>query len=157
MRITLLCMGKTDDREIVSLIEKYEKRFPRHFNYTRIELPDIKNRKNLNEEQQKLEEEKLFLSKINPTDCVVLLDERGKEYSSKKFAEWIQTQVMAAVGHLVFVVGGPYGFSTSMYQRGNASISLSKMTFTHQMVRLFFTEQVYRAYTILEGKSYHHD
>lgn len=150
-------MGKTDDNEIVALIEKYEKRLPRHFNYTRIELPDIKNRKNLNEETQKIEEEKLFLSKISPSDCVVLLDERGKEFSSKKFADWIQTQIMASVGHLVFVVGGPYGFSLNMYQRANANISLSQMTFTHQMVRLFFTEQIYRAYSILEGKKYHHD
>ncbi|QAR30808.1 23S rRNA (pseudouridine(1915)-N(3))-methyltransferase RlmH [Ornithobacterium rhinotracheale] len=157
MRITLLCMGKTDDLEIVRLIEKYEKRLPRHFNYMRVELPDIKNRKNLNEAQQKMEEEKLFLSKLSPADCVVLLDERGKEYSSKKFAQWIDTQIMAAVGHLVFVVGGPYGFSQNMYQRANASLSLSKLTFTHQMVRLFFTEQIYRAYTILEGKNYHHD
>uniref|UniRef100_UPI0039A57C55 23S rRNA (pseudouridine(1915)-N(3))-methyltransferase RlmH n=1 Tax=Ornithobacterium rhinotracheale TaxID=28251 RepID=UPI0039A57C55 len=157
MRITLLCMGKTDDLEIVRLIEKYEKRLPRHFNYMRVELPDIKNRKNLNEAQQKMEEEKLFLSKLSPADCVVLLDERGKEYSSKKFAQWIEDQIMASVGHLVFVVGGPYGFSQNMYQRANASLSLSKLTFTHQMVRLFFTEQIYRAYTILEGKNYHHD
>lgn len=157
MKITLLCMGKTDEKEIEKLLKKYEVRLPKHFNYSRIEIPDIKNRKNLSEEQQKIEEEKLFLSKIESSDYVVLLDEKGELLSSKKLAQWLNNQFLSLTQHIVFIIGGPYGFSENIYKRSNYKISLSKMTFTHQMVRLFITEQIYRAYTILQGKTYHHE
>ena len=157
MQISLLCMGITDESEIRQLIQKYEKRLPAHYNFARVEISDIKNRKNLTEEQQKTEEEKIFLEKIQSQDFVILLDEKGKVFSSTEFAEFLNQKFISMTQHLVFVVGGPYGFSKNMYQRANAKISLSKMTFTHQMVRLFFVEQLYRAFTILQGKSYHHE
>lgn len=157
MQISLLCMGVTDESQIIQLIQKYEKRLPAHYNFKRIELNDIKGRKNLSQAQQKLAEETAFMEKIKPSDFVILLDEKGKPHSSTQFAKFLNEQFVSMASHLVFVVGGPYGFSDKMYQRGNAKISLSKMTFTHQMVRLFFVEQVYRAFTILQGKSYHHE
>ncbi|MXV37794.1 23S rRNA (pseudouridine(1915)-N(3))-methyltransferase RlmH [Flavobacteriaceae bacterium Ap0902] len=157
MQISLLCVGQTDENQIKQLIEKYEKRLPSHYNFNRIELPDIKNRKNLTIEQQKLQEEKLILEKIKSGDFVILLDENGKTMSSLKFANFLNQQFVSMTQHLVFVIGGPYGFSQGMYQRSNYKISLSAMTFTHQMVRLFFVEQLYRAFTILQGKSYHHE
>ena len=157
MQISLLCMGLTDESQIIQLMQKYEKRLPSHYNFKRVELPDIKGRKNLSQDQQKQLEEEAFLDKINPSDYVILLDEKGKSYTSTQFAKFLNNQFISMANHLVFVVGGPYGFSEKMYQRSNAKISLSKMTFTHQMVRLFFIEQVYRAFTILQGKSYHHD
>lgn len=157
MKISLLCMGSTDEKEIKNLLLKYEKRLPKAFNYKRIEIPDIKNRKKLSTEQQKIEEEKIFLSKISSSDYVILLDEKGNLLSSKKFAQWLNKQFVSMTQHIVFVIGGPYGFSEGMYQRAQYKISLSTMTFTHQMVRLFITEQIYRAYTILQNKTYHHE
>ena len=157
MQISLLCMGITDESQIIQLIQKYEKRLPVHYNFKRIELPDIKGRKNLSQDQQKLAEENAFLDKITTTDFVILLDEKGKTYTSLQFAEFLNQQFISMTHHLVFVVGGPYGFSEKMYQRANAKISFSNMTFTHQMIRLFFVEQLYRAFTILQGKSYHHE
>lgn len=157
MQISLLCMGATDESQIIQLIQKYEQRLPSHYNFKRIEIPDIKNRKNLTQEQQKLAEEKAFMTKIQKSDFVILLDEKGKQYSSVEFAQFLNQKFVSMTKHLVFVVGGPYGFSQKMYQRSNGKISLSKMTFTHQMVRLFFIEQIYRAFSILQGKSYHHE
>ena len=157
MQISLLCMGITDESQIKDLILKYEQRLPSYYNFERIEIPDIKNRKNQTVQQQKFSEEKLFLEYIKPSDYVILLDEKGKQMTSKEFAQFLNGQFISVTQHLVFVIGGPYGFSPNLYQRANAKISLSKMTFTHQMVRLFFIEQLYRAFTILQGKSYHHD
>ncbi|MDO5656042.1 MAG: 23S rRNA (pseudouridine(1915)-N(3))-methyltransferase RlmH [Flavobacteriaceae bacterium] len=157
MQISLLCMGQTDESQIQQLIEKYAIRLPAHYNFNITELPDIKNRKNLNTQQQKIAEEKAFLEKINPSDYLILLDEKGKNYSSVEFAAFLNQKFIAAEKHLLFVIGGPFGFSDQMHQRANAKISLSRMTFTHQMVRLFFIEQLYRAFTILQGKSYHHE
>lgn len=157
MQITLLCMGITDDSEIRKLISKYEQRLPSHYNFQRIEIPDIKNRKNLSEAEQKNAEEKLFLEKLPAGAYVILLDDKGKQLTSLEFARMLNGHFVSLTTHLIFVVGGPYGFSEKMYQRANAKISLSKMTFTHQMVRLFFVEQLYRAFTILQGKSYHHE
>lgn len=150
-------MGITDESQIIELIQKYEKRLPVHYNFKRVELPDIKGRKNLSEEQQKLAEETAFLDKISTNDYVILLDDKGNSYSSPQFAHFLNQQFVSMTHHLVFVVGGPYGFSENMYNRANSKISMSKMTFTHQMVRLFFVEQLYRAFTILQGKSYHHE
>lgn len=157
MQISLLCMGITDESQIVQLIQKYEQRLPAHYNFNRIEIPDIKNRKNLSQDQQKSAEEKLFMDKIQSSDFVILLDDKGKQFSSTEFAQFLNQKFVSMTKHLVFVVGGPYGFSKNMYHRANGKISLSKMTFTHQMVRLFFVEQLYRAFTILQGKSYHHE
>ena len=121
-----------------------------------ISLPDIKNSKHLSQEQQKEKEGQLILKQVAPQDVVVLLDERGKELSSVAFAGELEKHMLASVSHLIYIVGGPYGFDEAVYQRANAKMSLSKLTFSHQMVRLFFVEQVYRAMTIIRGEPYHH-
>lgn len=157
MKITLLCIGKTDEVHLVKLMQKYEKRLPNYINYERIELPDLKNSKNLSEIQQKSKEGELILSRIEPVDYLVLLDEKGKQFTSRSFSDELQNYMNQSVKHLVFVIGGPYGFDESVYERANKKISLSSMTFTHQMARLFLIEQIYRAFTILQGKPYHHE
>ncbi|MFV0174568.1 23S rRNA (pseudouridine(1915)-N(3))-methyltransferase RlmH [Empedobacter falsenii] len=157
MNITTICIGKTDEKAIEMLLQKYENRLPSHINYQRIEIPDIKNRKNLSEIQQKQKEAEQILSKIVNTDFVIILDEKGKQPTSKQFADDIQNYMNQAVKNLVFVIGGPYGFDESVYNRANKKMSLSNMTFTHQMVRLFLTEQIYRGFSILQGKPYHHE
>ncbi|MDX9705233.1 MAG: 23S rRNA (pseudouridine(1915)-N(3))-methyltransferase RlmH [Weeksellaceae bacterium] len=157
MTITLLCIGKTDEKPMEELILKYEKRLPQHWNYQRIEIPDLKNRKNLSESQQKEKEADLLQNKINSGDYVILLDEKGKQLNSVRFAQDLQELMNQSHKQIIFVVGGPYGFSEEIYQRANRKISLSEMTFTHQMVRLFLTEQLYRAFSILQGKPYHHE
>lgn len=157
MNITLICIGKTDEKPLEELILKYEKRLPPHWNFQRIEIPDIKNRKNLSESQQKEKEAELILSKINPTDYVILLDEKGKQLNSSAFANELQILMNQSLKQISFVIGGPYGFSEEIYKRANRKLSLSEMTFTHQMVRLFLTEQLYRAFAILQGKPYHHE
>ncbi len=157
MNISLICIGKTDEKPIEELILKYEKRLPAHWNYQRIEIPDLKNRKNLSESQQKEKEAELILSKLGQSDFIILLDEKGKQLNSVGFAHRIQDLMNQSVKQLVFLIGGPYGFSDEVYKRANQKMSLSEMTFTHQMVRLFLTEQLYRAFSILQGKSYHHE
>lgn len=139
------------------MIVKYEKRLPKHWNYQRIEIPDPKNRKNLSESQQKTKEAESILSKIDPGDWVILLDERGKQWTSVHFANELQQFMNQSIKQLVFVIGGPYGFADEVYARANQKMSLSSMTFTHQMVRLFLTEQLYRAFAILQGNPYHHE
>lgn len=157
MRISLLCIGKTDDAEIKNLIAYYIPRLPKHYNFEFIEIPDVKNAKNLSPDQLKKEEAKLFFNHLEGGDTVVLLDEKGKQYTSREFASKIDNWMNISTKHLAFLVGGAYGFSDEVYQRAQEKISLSKMTFTHQMVRLFFVEQIYRASTILQGKPYHND
>lgn len=157
MNLITICIGKTDERALEDLCQKYEKRLPIHWNYVRLEIPDIKNRKNLSESQQKEKEAELLLSKITPTDYVILLDEKGTQMNSSKFARKIQSLMNQSTKQVIFVIGGPYGFSDEMYARANQKLSLSEMTFTHQMVRLFLVEQLYRAFTILQGKPYHHE
>lgn len=157
MNILTLCIGKTDEKPLEELISKYEKRLPSHWNYNRIEIPDLKNRKILSESQQKEKEAELILSKIQPTDYVILLDERGKQMSSTGFATEIQNLMNQSIKQIIFVIGGPYGFSDEVYKRANKKLSLSEMTFTHQMIRLFLVEQLYRAFAILQGKPYHHE
>lgn len=156
MTITLICIGKTDSKALKLLIQDYEKRLGRFVKYKVIIISDLKNRKKLSEEEQKNEEGKLILSKIKPTDRLVLLDENGKEYTSVGYAKWLQKQMNMGLKNLVFVIGGPYGFSDEVYQVAKMKIALSQMTFSHQMVRLFFTEQMYRAFSILKNLPYHH-
>lgn len=156
MTIKLLAVGKTDEGSMQELIEIYSKRL---FFYNKFEIeiiPDLKKSKNLEVEQQKLKEGKLILDKINTSDYVVLLDEKGKEYTSEGFSEYIQKRLNSGRKQLVFIIGGPYGFSEEVYARADGKIALSKMTFSHQMVRMFFVEQLYRAFTILKNEPYHH-
>lgn len=156
MTIKLLGIGKTDDPALLNLTDVYIKRL-QFYNKLEFELiPDLKKAKNLDENQQKQKEGELILSKINTSDFVVLLDERGKQYSSVGFSEFLQKRMNSGLKQLVFIIGGPYGFSEAVYDRADTSLSLSKMTFSHQMVRLFFVEQLYRAFTILKNEPYHH-
>ena len=157
MKINLLCIGKTDDKEIKNLINYYLTRLPRHWNFEIIEIPDVKNARNLTPDLLKKEEAKLFLNIIENTDLVVLLDEKGKQFTSREFAQKLDSYQNNSIKKICFLVGGAYGFSDEMYQRANEKISISKMTFTHQMIRLFFVEQIYRADQILQGKPYHND
>ncbi len=156
MTIKLLGIGKTDDPALQNLTEVYINRL-QFYNKFKFELiPDIKKAKNLNENQQKQKEGELLLNKLIASDFVVLLDEGGKQFTSEAFSEYIQKRLNSGLKQLVFVIGGPYGFSDAVYTRADSTISLSKMTFSHQMVRLFFTEQLYRAFTILRNEPYHH-
>lgn len=156
MQIKLLCIGKTGK----SFLEEGEREYLKRLsNYIPVELqllPDIKNAKSLSEAQIKQKEGEQFLEKIGPKDPVILLDERGKQYDSVAFSEFLQEQFNRGGKQVFFLVGGPYGFSDAIYQRANGQLSLSKMTFSHQMIRLFFLEQIYRAMTILKGEPYHH-
>lgn len=156
MKITLLAVGKTEDKYLIEGIDKYLNRLKHYINFNIVVIPDIKNTKNLSEAQQKTKEAELISKQINPTDIVVLLDERGKKHSSVSFSEYLNKQMIGSVQNLVFIIGGPYGFDESIYKRSNTSVSLSDMTFSHQMVRLFFVEQLYRAFTILKNEPYHH-
>ena len=156
MKITLLVVGKTTDLHIEALIQEYQKRLTHYLPFTLQVIPELKNTKALTSEQQKQAEGELILRTITPATDLILLDEHGKEYRSIEFADYIQKR-MSSGRDVVFVVGGPYGFSETVYQRANGKISLSKMTFSHQMVRLFFVEQIYRAMTILRGEPYHHE
>ena len=157
MKINLLCIGKTDDKEIKNLINYYLTRLPRHWNFEITEIHDVKNARNLTPDLLKKEEAKLFLNQIENTDLVVLLDEKGKQFTSREFAQKLDSYQNNSIKKICFLVGGAYGFSDEMYQRANEKISISKMTFTHQMIRLFFVEQIYRADQILQGKPYHND
>lgn len=158
MKVLLILTGKTDNSHISSLMEDYERRLS-HYNigFSLQVVPDLKNSRNLSESQQKNAEGGNVLKLIQPGDFVVLLDEHGKEFTSIGFAKWIESQSHTVPKRLIFVIGGPYGFSDDMYQRSNAKISLSQMTFSHQMVRLIFLEQLYRAMTIIKGEPYHHE
>lgn len=156
MTIKLLGIGKTDDKTLQNLTDVYVKRL-QFYNKFEIELiPDIKKVKNLDENQQKQKEGELILNKVSTSDFVVLLDENGKQLSSVGFSEFIQKRFNSGLKQVIFIIGGPYGFSEDVYNRADTKISLSKMTFSHQMVRLFFTEQLYRAFTILKNEPYHH-
>ncbi|MBN2776320.1 MAG: 23S rRNA (pseudouridine(1915)-N(3))-methyltransferase RlmH [Bacteroidales bacterium] len=157
MNIQLLVIGKTDKNYIETGIEEYAKRIKRYSNFDLKIIKDIKNTKNLNEiVQKKLEGDKIF-ENINTNDYVVLLDENGQQPNSRGFAELLNKTLISGTKNLIFVVGGPYGFSQEVYNRANAKISLSKLTFSHQLVRLVFAEQLYRAFSILNNEPYHHD
>lgn len=156
MTIKLLAIGKTDDAALKSLIGTYIKRLS-HYNRFETEIiPDLKKTRNLDVEQQKAKEGKEILARLNASDYVVILDENGKQHTSEGFSEYIQKRLNSGMKQLVFVIGGPYGFSEEVYQRAQSKLGLSKMTFSHQMIRLFFVEQLYRAFTILKNEPYHH-
>ncbi|AWG26711.1 23S rRNA (pseudouridine(1915)-N(3))-methyltransferase RlmH [Flavobacterium kingsejongi] len=156
MNIRILAIGKTDNKALQSLIDDYQKRLSFYIKFDLEVIPDIKNVKHLSEAQQKEKEGELILGKLTPTDQLVLLDENGKHFSSMGFSEELQKKMNSGVKTLVYVIGGPYGFSDAVYQKAQGKIALSSMTFSHQMVRLFFIEQLYRGFTILKNEPYHH-
>lgn len=157
MKTELLVVGKTTDKHFVASIEEYMKRVNRYIPFSIGVIPELKGTKNLSEGEQKEREADLIRKALQPGDYVVLLDEHGKEFKSTEFAQWIQKRMVASPRRLVFIVGGPYGFAPSIHALGQEKISLSKMTFSHQMIRLLFVEQIYRAMTILNGEPYHHE
>lgn len=156
MKIKLLTIGKTDNAALAQLIKTYEARLKHYIQFSIEIIPDIKNTKNFSEEIQKEKEGDLILSKISTTDRMVLLDENGTSFDSMEFSKFLQKQMNSGIKQLVFVIGGPYGFSEKIYKKSQGKISLSKMTFSHQMVRLFAIEQIYRGFTILKNEPYHH-
>ena len=156
MNIKLLCIGKTDDTCLQSLIDEYSKRLNHYIKFSIEIIPDLKHKKNRTIAQQKEQEGALILQKIGTSDHLILLDEQGKTYTSTAFAQWLQKKMNGGYKTLVLVIGGPYGFSNDVYQKAHGKLALSAMTFSHQMVRLFMTEQLYRGCTILKGEPYHH-
>lgn len=156
MTIKLIVLGKTDSSQLNQMIDEYQNRLRHYIKFEIETIPDIRNNKNLSEKQQKEKEGEVILSKLGTSDFLVLLDENGKQYSSVEFSAYLQKKMNSGLRQLVFVVGGPYGFSDAVYQKCQGKISLSKMTFSHQMVRLFMVEQLYRAFTILRNEPYHH-
>jgi len=157
MKIKLLAIGKTDDKNLQTLIETYQSRLKHYVNFQLEVIPDIKNVKNLSQQQQKEKEGELILKKLIPSDQMILLDEKGKEFRSVEFSTFLQKKMNSGIKQLVLVIGGPYGFSNAVYKKSQGKISLSKMTFSHQMIRLFVVEQIYRAFTILKNEPYHHE
>jgi len=156
MRITLLVVGKTTDAHIQALLDEYQQRLKHYVPFEFVVVPDIKNAKSLSEEQLKTAEGEAILSKLTPAMEVVLLDEHGREFRSIEYADWVQKK-MASGRDLTLVIGGAYGFSKAVYERANGKLSLSQMTFSHQMIRIMAIEQLYRAMTILRGEPYHHE
>ena len=157
MKIKLVCVGKTTSSYLKEGESEYIKRLGHYCAFEMIEIPELKNVRKLSKDQIKVEEGKLILAKMGIGESLILLDENGKNYASEKFAQFLQKQMNQGGKGIVFVVGGAYGFSDEVYQRSQHKISLSLMTFSHQMVRLFFLEQLYRAHTILNGEPYHHN
>ncbi|MBT7242437.1 MAG: 23S rRNA (pseudouridine(1915)-N(3))-methyltransferase RlmH [Flavobacteriaceae bacterium] len=156
MKIKLLAIGKTDSKDLQALIEEYSKRLGFYVSFNFEIIPDIKNAKNLSEKQQKIAEGNELLKRIEKSDTMIILDEKGNTFSSVQFSEFLQKKMNSGLKNLIFIIGGPYGYSEEMYQRATGKISLSTMTFSHQMVRLFFIEQLYRGFTILRNEPYHH-
>lgn len=157
MKISLVVIGKTDAAYFVDAINEYKNRLVHYIPFEMEVIPDIKNVKNLREDQQKEKEGELILKTLQPGDYLVLLDEHGKSFTSREFATYIERKMHVVPKRLVFVIGGPYGFSEAVYKAASEKISLSKMTFSHQMIRLIFVEQIYRAMTILNNEPYHHE
>ncbi len=157
MKTLLLTIGETDQKYIKDGIADYVKRLSFYIPFESKVIPDLKNRSSLSLENQKEKEGQLILSNVASGDFLVLLDERGSELSSIEFSKWMEKKMVAGMRQLIFVIGGPYGFSKSVYERANGLVSLSKLTFSHQMVRLIFVEQLYRAMTIIKNEPYHHE
>jgi len=157
MKIKLVVIGKTDDKYIGEGIKKYQGRLKHYIAFEYAELPDIKNSKNLSREQQKKQEGEMLLKTVQAGDHIIVLDEKGRMFTSREFASYIEKRMISGVKRVVFFVGGPYGFSDEVYSKASDRISLSKMTFSHQLVRLIFFEQIYRAMTIIRNEPYHHD
>ncbi|MDA9025879.1 23S rRNA (pseudouridine(1915)-N(3))-methyltransferase RlmH [Flavobacteriaceae bacterium] len=156
MEIKLIGIGKTDKTELDQLIKSYQNRLMHYVRFSFEIIPDLKNSKNLSKRLQKEEEGKLILSKISNSDRLILLDENGQEMNSVGFSDFLQKQMNSGLKRLVLVIGGPYGFSEDVYKKASSKLALSKMTFSHQMVRLFIIEQLYRSFTILKNEPYHH-
>lgn len=157
MTIELIVIGKTDSKEVAALVETYLKRVNHYCRFALTTLPDVKNTKSLTVKQQRTLEEEALLRQFADGDFVVLLDEKGTEMRSVEFAYWLQKRMNSGVKRLVLVIGGPYGFSEEVYNRADGLLSLSRMTFSHQIVRAIFAEQIYRAFTILSNEPYHHE
>ena len=157
MNIELIVVGKTDMKDVEALVAMYAKRLNHYVRFAITTLADVRNTRKLSEAEQKRLEGEAILRLINDSDHVALLDEHGAELRSIEFADLIQRRMSSGVKRLVFVIGGPYGFSDAVYSRSNSKLSLSKMTFSHQIVRAIFTEQLYRAFTILKNEPYHHE
>lgn len=157
MKVTFLVVGRTIDKHLTTLINDYAERVKHYIPFEMVVVPELKNTKALSAEQQKERESELLQKQLRPGDYIVLLDEGGREFRSMEFAAYLEKKQAQAARRLVFIVGGPYGFAPAIYALANEKVSLSKMTFSHQMVRLFFVEQLYRAMTILRGEPYHHE
>lgn len=157
MSIDFLVVGKTDSAQVAELTRMYAGRISRYLKFTVTELPDVRNAKNMSQESQKRAEGEMILRQLSSDDYVVLLDDKGLQPTSMEFAEWMQKRMNSGVKRVVFIVGGPYGFSKEVYARAAEKLSLSRMTFSHQIIRPIFTEQLYRAFTILRGEPYHHE
>ena len=156
MKTILVLVGKTTDKHFQAGINDYVERIGHYMPFELVTIPELKNTKNLSEDQQKISEGELILKQLQPSDTVVLLDEHGREFRSIELARWLE-QKRNTARRLLFIIGGPYGFSPAVYARANEQLSLSKLTFSHQMIRLVFTEQIYRACTIIKGEPYHHE
>lgn len=157
MEIVLITVGKTKTRFIEAGIEEYKNRLKRYIVFSIIQLADIRTSKAMSEKVQKEREGQMILDKLSPADYMVLLDEKGKEFTSVEFSTYMEKLMASGRKRIVFIVGGPYGFSQPVYERADSKLSLSRMTFNHEMVRMFFIEQIYRAFTILKGEPYHHE
>lgn len=157
MKIVIIAVGKTSTGYVACGVEEFLKRTNRYVPTELLVIPDVKSSKALSEDAQKQQEGRSIISALQPGDIVTLLDERGKELTSREFSLMIERRMVQGIKRLVFVIGGPYGFSNEVYERADSKLSLSRMTFTHEMVRLFFMEQIYRAMTIMRGEPYHHD
>ncbi|WP_289762429.1 23S rRNA (pseudouridine(1915)-N(3))-methyltransferase RlmH [Duncaniella dubosii] len=157
MKIVIIAVGKTSTGYVACGVEEFLKRANRYVPTELIVIPDVKSSKALSEDAQKQQEGRSIIAALQPGDIVTLLDERGKELTSREFSLMIERRMVQGIKRLVFVIGGPYGFSNEVYERADSKLSLSRMTFTHEMVRLFFMEQIYRAMTIMRGEPYHHD
>lgn len=157
MNIDLVVVGKTDSKEVDALVEMYAKRINFYAKFSIVYLPDIKNTRKLSQSQQRTAEGEAILRQVGDGDYLLLLDEHGDELRSIEFAAWMQKRMAGGLRRLVFVIGGPYGFSDAVYSRADGKLSLSRMTFSHQIVRAIFTEQLYRAFTIIRNEPYHHE
>ena len=157
MKIVLLQTGKTTDKNISVIADLYSSRISKYYTFEIITLPDVKNTKNMPVDEQKIKEGRKIIQSLTGEDFVILLDENGREFRTAELASWIEKQFMVARKRIVFVIGGPWGFSEEVYKRADMKISLSRMTFPHQLVRLLFLEQLYRVFTIIKGEPYHHE
>jgi len=157
MKVKLYLIGKTDKPEIQALIELFSKRIERYIRFETIIIPDIKNTASLSENQQRTKEGQALLAKITANEFLVLLDEKGKRMSSKQFSKFLEKHMVQSTQCLSFIIGGPYGFSKEVYAKASSKISLSEMTFSHQIIRVIFAEQLYRGFTIIRNEPYHHD
>lgn len=157
MKFVFLMIGKTNGESLQKLIEDYQNRVQHYLNFETVVIPELKNTKNLSVLEQKEKEAEIILKTIDNQDNVILLDEKGKQFGSVAFADYLEKKMHSSAKRMVFVVGGPFGFSQKIYDRANGMISMSPMTFSHQMIRLIFIEQLYRAMTIIRGENYHHE